>query len=112
MAAGNAPTSEGGLGVGPSEEPVREDNRAMVQPGIPTVFNRNERWEHEARGEYFKVSAKIDDALTLALDLHRGRSLQAGNVSDYPAICPFLVAFLWFFAHAFPIAAAEADVVR
>jgi len=44
------PASEGGLGAGPSEEPEREGSWAMVQPGIPPVFDRNERWEHEVWG--------------------------------------------------------------
>ena len=53
-AAGIASASEGGLGARPSEEPGREDSWVMVQSGIPPVFDRNERWEYEAWGEFFK----------------------------------------------------------
>ena len=49
-ATGIASASEGGLGAGRSEEPERLVCWAMVQPGIPPVFDRNERWEHEVWG--------------------------------------------------------------
>ena len=96
MATRIASTSEGGLGAGRSKEPGREGSWAMVQPGIPPVFDRNERWEHEAWGEHYKVNDEIYNALTLALDLHRERSLQVSDVSYYRTTCSFLVAFLWF----------------
>ena len=60
------------------------------------MFDRNERWEYEAWAEHYKVNDEIHNALTLALDLHQGRSLQVSDVSDYSVTCPFLVAFLWF----------------
>jgi hypothetical protein len=47
-----ASTSEGGLGARRSEEPGREGSWAMVQLGIPLVFNRNERWEYDAWAEH------------------------------------------------------------
>ena len=92
-----ASTSEGSHDAGRSEEPGRDDSWAMVQPGIPPVFDRNELWEYEAWAEHYKVNDEIYNALTLSLDLHRERSLQVSDVSNYPAACSFLVAFLWFF---------------
>ena len=80
----------------------------MVQPGIPLVFDHNERWEYDAWAEHYKANNEIYSALSFALDLHRGWSLQASDVSDYPGICPFAV--LWFFAHVLPLTAPEADV--
>jgi len=82
----------------------------MAKPGIPLVFDRNERWEYEAWAEHYKANDEIYSTLTFALDLHRGWSLQANDISDYPATCPF--AFLWFFAHVLPLAAAKVDVAR
>ena len=71
----------------------------MVQPWIPLVFDCNERWEYKAWAKHYKVNDEIYNALTLALDLHQGRSLQVSDVSDYPATCPF--AFLWFLLTSF-----------
>jgi hypothetical protein len=50
-------------------------------------------------GEHYKVNDEIHNAPTLALDLHRGRSLQVSDVSDYEATCPF--AFLLFLLTSF-----------
>ena len=71
----------------------------MVQPWIPLVFDCNERWEYKAWAKHYKVNDEIYNALTLALNLHQGRSLQVSDVSDYPATCPF--AFLWFLLTSF-----------
>ena len=91
-----ATTSEGGLGVGPSEEPEHGVSWAMVQPGVPSVFAYNERWEYEVWAAQYEVSDQIKTALTHALDLHQGRNLHISDVSDYPATFPFLIAFMWF----------------
>jgi hypothetical protein len=88
--------------------PVREGTLAMVQPGIPPAFDRNERMEIEAWEGYDQANYDIERALAFALDIHRGWSLQASDVSDYPATSPFV--FLWFFAHVLPLAVPEADV--
>ena len=53
-----ASASEGGLGARLSEEPEREGSWAMVQPGIPPVFDRNERWEYEAWGRIMRSTMK------------------------------------------------------
>ncbi|XP_039787204.1 translation initiation factor IF-2-like [Panicum virgatum] len=82
MAVSIVSASEGGLGAGPSEEPEREGSWAMVQPGIPLVFDHNERWEYKAWGEHYKVNDEIHNALTLALDLHQGRSLQVSDLKQ------------------------------
>ena len=84
-----ASTSDGGLGARRSEEPGREDSWAVVQLGIPPVFDCNEQWEYDAWAEHYKANDEIYSALTFALDIHRGWSLQASDVSGYPATCPF-----------------------
>jgi hypothetical protein len=94
-AASIASASEGGLDTGPSEEPEREGSWAMVQPGIPPVFDRNEQWEYEAWGLHYEVNDEIETGLARLLDLHRGRNLQTSDVTDYPGACLFLVVLMW-----------------
>ena len=74
---------------------MREGTWAMVQPGIPPVFDRNKRTESEAWEGYDQANYDIERALAFALDIHRGFHLQVGDVSNCPTACPF--AFLWFF---------------
>ena len=87
---------------------MREGTWAMVQPGIPPVFDRNKRTESEAWEGYDQANYDIERALAFALDIHRGFHLQVGDVSNCLTTCPF--AFLWFFAHVLPLTAPEADV--
>ena len=45
------------------------------------MFDCNELWEYNAWVEHYK--ANDYSALAFALDIHRGWSLQASDVSDY-----------------------------
>ena len=107
-AAAVASASECDLDTWRPRTPVREGTWAMVQPGIPPAFDCNEGTKIEALEGYDQANYDIKRALAFALDIHRGFHLQVSNVSVCPAACPFV--FLWFLAHAFPLAAAEADV--
>ena len=93
--ADTASAPEGGLGAGPSEEPECGVSRAMIQPEVPPEFARNEQWEYDVWEAHYEVGDQIETALNHALELHRGRNLQISDVSDYPATCPFLIAFMW-----------------
>ena len=70
------------------EGSVREGTWAMVQPGIPPAFERNERKESEAWEGYDQANYDIERALAFALDIHRGFHLQVGDVSIVLQLVP------------------------
>ena len=87
-AAAIASTSEGGADTWRPRRPMREGTWAMVKPGIPPTFDRNEQTEIEAWEGYDQANYDIERALAFALDIHRGFHLQVGDVSIVLQLVP------------------------
>ena len=66
---------------------MREGAWAMVQPGIPPVFDRNERTESKAWEGYDQANYDIERALAFALDI-RGFHLQVFDISIILQLAP------------------------
>ena len=62
---------------------------AMVQPRVPSDFDRNEREEEEVWKAQYEVGFQIQAALDRALQLHKATDFQISNVSTLPQSSSF-----------------------
>ena len=84
-----AAASEGGLGAGPSGQPIEGISWTIVQPGVPEDFLRNEREEDEIWQAQLDLSDEMDTDIQRVLQLHWQEKHNVNRVGALPALVHF-----------------------
>ena len=83
---------------------------AMVQHGVPSDFDRNEREEEQVWKAQYEVGTQIQDTLGRAFQLHQKTDFLISKVNAFPCELSVSDPVCVCFAYVFPFAAAEGNL--